>query len=67
MALKRGLTVDNAATELFGDVARVYDEVRDVALEYAMKHRGEVAGSKRLAETAHERYTRLYKDRKSVV
>jgi hypothetical protein len=55
--LKSQLTVDNIAAELSGDVSHLYEDVRSVELELAIKHWQEVKKSKRMVEIFKEAKT----------
>ena len=46
--LKKQLTPETVAFELFGDVASMYQDVRDVEIKYALEHWTDVKGSKAL-------------------
>lgn len=52
-AIRRNLSSANVATELYGDVSRVYDEVQKLELEFAVQNWSAVDSSAAMLEIEH--------------
>ncbi|KAL8286777.1 hypothetical protein RQP46_004305 [Phenoliferia psychrophenolica] len=48
--IERRLTPENAAAELFGDLAQIFDEVQDIVMEYVVKNWEVIKSSKGMLE-----------------